>query len=116
MSNSITNRLKLLDAYFDKGRNFNFRFLEVVSGMLKRPCTSLGPKFIESIDVQEEYAKVKIHNLKRPLCWPSDLPLFDLYKVVTECFYEADWHFYEVAETRVEQGDVVLGLCRKSGH
>lgn len=117
MLNKLSSRFDLINAYGFSGRNFLFSMRDLVRGILKEPCTRLGPRFIECIDETDnaQYLRVKIRSVSTPLYWPRVLPLFDLYKVVTECFYEADWHFYEVPETRVAPGDVVLDCGAAEG-
>jgi FkbM family methyltransferase len=75
----------------------------------------IGPTFIEQIEEDGEYLSVKIRSVSSRLFWPKSLSLFDLYKVVTECFYEDDSHFYEVPETRVAPNDVVLDCGASEG-
>jgi FkbM family methyltransferase len=75
----------------------------------------IGPAFIEKIGEDEEYLSVKIRSVLTKLFWPKSLPLFDLYKVVTKCFYKDDYHFYEVPETCVAQNDVVLDCGAAEG-
>lgn len=116
MLTKALSRLDLIRAYFSPDRNFPFSITEMVAeGLLKSPCTRLGPRFIEKIEAVDEYLIVKIRRLPTSLYWPRALPLFDLYKVVTECFYEPDWHFYEVSETQVLPGDVVLDCGAAEG-
>jgi len=89
----------------------------LINGVVKLPCTRIGPRFIESITASEdaEFLLIKIKSIEMPLYWPYVLPLFDLYKVVTESFYSLDWHFYEVPETQVEAGDTVLDCGAAEG-
>jgi len=88
---------------------------DLVKGVIKSPCTHLAPVLIENINEANEYLVVKLRQVPIPLFWPKSLSLFDLYKVVTECFYEDDSHFYEVPETRVAPNDVVLDCGAAEG-
>ena len=115
MIEKISHRLDLLPAYFSPQRDFPFNWLKVLKSIFKQPCTQIGPTFIEQIDEDGEYLSVKIRSVSARLFWPKSLPLFDLYKVVTECFYENDSHFYEVPETRVALNDVVLDCGAAEG-
>ena len=38
-----------------------------------------------------------------------------MYKAATDCLHEEDWHHYEVPETRVQPGDVVLDCGAAEG-
>jgi FkbM family methyltransferase len=114
-SGKILQRLCLLQAFFSPSRDFSFTWPEVVKAVCKPPCTRIGPTFIERIDEDGDFLLVKIRSVSTRLFWPKSLPLFDLYKVVTECFYEDDSHFYEVSETRVAPNDVVLDCGAAEG-
>jgi FkbM family methyltransferase len=118
MSGAVSTRLRLLQAYVSSERDFPLGLGDLLSrGVLKRPCTSIGPALIERIDPADSagYRRVHIRGVRTPLAWPAELPLFDLYKVVTECFSEDDWHFYEAPETRVAAGDTVLDCGAAEG-
>lgn len=111
----ISQRLGLLQAFFSSNRDFSIKWSDVVKDICKLPCTRIGPTFIEQIDDDGEYLSVKIRSVSTRLFWPKSFSLFDLYKVVTECFYEDDSHFYEVPETRVAPNDVVLDCGAAEG-
>ena len=113
--NQILSRTALIQAYFDRRRDFSFSFPRVISGIAKPPCTQIGPKHINRIEESEDFLVVYIKSVEDPLYWPKALPLYDLYKVVTECFYEDDWHFYEVPETTVTPGDTVIDCGAAEG-
>jgi len=111
----LQNRLNLAKAYFSSTRDFPISWATVAAGVVRPRCTQLGRRFISDISEQGDHLIVHIRSLKSPLYWPKEYPLFDLYKVVTEAFCEVDWHFYEVPETRVERGDVVLDCGAAEG-
>jgi FkbM family methyltransferase len=112
----LSARFDLVKAYFAGDRNFHFSIPNLlVNGVFKSPCTRIGPRFIESITEADPYLVVRVRSVSKPLYWPCELPLFFLYKVVAECFYTYDWHFYEVPETKVSEGDVVLDCGAAEG-
>lgn len=115
MIDKMSPRLDLLSASLSPKRDFPINWLDDLMNVVKRPCTHIGSAFIEQIDEDGEYLSVKIRSIPDMLFWPKTLPLFDLYKVVTECFYEDDSHFYEVPETRVATNDVVLDCGAAEG-
>lgn len=114
-AHKLSQRLKLIIGFFPSKRDFPFRYLDVLNSIIKPLCTQIGPAFIEQIEENGEYLAVKICSVPTRLFWPKSLPLFDLYKVVTECFYEDDSHFYEVPETRVCPNDIVLDCGAAEG-
>lgn len=118
MAGRLKSRFELVEAYLSQERNFPVSTKDLLlNGIVKLPCTRLGPRFIRMIDEAEdnEFLRIKLNQVSTPLYWPRSLPLFDLYKVVTECFYEPDWHFYEIPETQVEVGDTVLDCGAAEG-
>lgn len=115
MLKKLSSRFSLLEAYRAPGRDFPFSAVEVVKGIVKAPCTQIGPRLIETQTREGDFSVVSIKGVTRPLYWPQSLPTFDLYKVVTECFYQDDWHFYEVPETRVRPGDCVVDCGAAEG-
>jgi FkbM family methyltransferase len=115
MAIQLHPRLQLIQAYLSSSRNFPISPFSVLRGVLKPPCTFLGPRFIESIKADGDYYIVQIRSIVTPLYWPRTLPMFDLYKVLTETFYERDWHYYETIETLVSPGDNVLDCGAAEG-
>lgn len=112
----LPRRLRLLRGYLSPRRNFPISFRELIwDGVAKPPCTFIGRRFVERIDHKADYLVVKLREVATPLYWPAKLPLADLYKVLTECFYDPDWHFYEAPETQVEGGDFVLDCGAAEG-
>jgi FkbM family methyltransferase len=112
---NVMDRLTLLNAYLSPSRDFPFPAPKVLSGIVKPPCTTIGPRYVEELTECPDYVMVRVKGVRHPLAWPTELPLFDLYKVVTEAFYERDWHFYEVPETTVRPGDSVLDCGAAEG-
>ena len=111
----IFNRLGLVRGYLSGVGDFPVSAADVLKGVVKPPCTRRGPAFVETVADLPEYRVVKVRGVGTPLYWPRALPLYDLYKVVTECFCENDWHFYEVPQTKVLPGDVVLDCGAAEG-
>jgi len=111
----ISNRISLIKGFFSPGRDFPFAMKDVLKGVIKRPCTRIGPAFVERIDEEKDHLIVKLYSEATPLYWPRTLLISDLYKVITECFWENNWHFYDVPETRVLPGEVVMDCGASEG-
>lgn len=112
----LRNRTGLLRAYFSAEKDFSIGFGEtLVKGVFKPPCTAIGPRYVSSIEDAGEYQEVYFRGVVRPLFWPKKLGTFDLYKAATDCLHEEDWHHYDVPETTVRQGDVVLDCGAAEG-
>jgi len=84
-------------------------------GKLLRPtCSMLARKRIARIEDGGTFDLVYLRDMSAPLCWPKEIPLYNLYMVISESLSD-DWHCYEVPETRVEPGDVVLDCGAAEG-
>lgn len=102
-------------AYLSPKRNFEFSAGDLWAGLSYPARTEVGARYIQRIEEEGEYKAIYIKGMGIPLYWPKDFNLADLYRVLAECFCEADWHFYEVGETRVEAGDVVVDCGAAEG-
>ena len=112
----LRNRTDLLRGYFASEKDFPIGFGETLArGALKLPCTMIGPRYVSRIEELGEYQRVYFRGIRHPLFWPKRLGTFDLYKAATDCLHEEDWHHYEVPETRVQPGDVVLDCGAAEG-
>jgi FkbM family methyltransferase len=111
----ISNRLNLIKGFFSPDRDFPFAMIDMLKGVVKQPCTRIGPAFVKKIDEEEDHLIVKLRSEATALYWPRSLLISDLYKVITECFSENDWHFYDVPETRVLPGEVVIDCGASEG-
>jgi len=112
----LSNRTNLLKGYFAPEKDFPIGFGETLAkGVFKLPCTAIGPHYVSRIEEAGEYQKVYFRRISRPLFWPKKLGTFDLYKAATDCLHEKDWHHYEVPETKVQPGDVVLDCGAAEG-
>ena len=112
----LRNRTDLLKGYFAAEKDFSIGFAETLArGVLKLPCNFIGPRYVSRIEEAGEYQEVYLKGIDRPLFWPKKLGLYDLYKAATDCLYEDDWHHYEVPETTVQPGDVVLDCGAAEG-
>lgn len=112
----LQNRTNLLKAYFAGERTFSIGFRETLAkGVFKLPCTAIGPRYVSRLEDGDEYQQVYFRGIRSPLFWPKRLGIFDLYKAAADCLYEDDWHHYEVPETTVQTGDVVLDCGAAEG-
>jgi FkbM family methyltransferase len=109
-------RLSLLKAFFSPRRNFPMQLRDLLmQGVFKRTSASFAPHLIESVSREGDHLLIKLCGVATPLYWPRTLPLNDLYHVLTECFDLHNWHFYEVPETQVMPGSVVLDCGAAEG-
>jgi len=112
----LNRRLSLLQAYFSPRRDFPISLREVlVHGVFERTSARFASRLIETVSEQGDYLLIKLRGVSAPLFWPRALPLVDLYHVLKECFDPHNWHFYEVPETKVTSGSVVLDCGAAEG-
>ena len=112
----LGNRLRILEAYRHADAETRPGLVELLRhGLLKPPSERLAPRYIERVEPDGDWLRVWLAGVDAPLVWPAGLPRFDLNRVVTECCYPADWHFYEVPETTVRPGDTVLDCGAAEG-
>ena len=101
--------------YLDRRRDFPVSPWGVAATSLRPPFPFIAPRYIASIGEAGEFLEVRLRGIDRPLFWPRAVARNDLLIVVTETFHPPDWHFYEVPETTVRDGDVVLDCGAAEG-
>jgi FkbM family methyltransferase len=107
MLTGIRNRLRLLADFLAK-RDFKLPLSSLLHRATMAPAGLRGPRLIRSVERSADDLRVELVGQPSPLFWPASLPISQLYAVVSECFYADDWHYYEVPETQVSVGDVVI--------
>jgi hypothetical protein len=79
-------------------------------------CTVFGGRRIERVEPAADNTNaVWIKGLQRPLYLPAEFDLQFLHRVLAEETYSWNWHYYQVRQTRVERGDVVLDCGAAEG-
>ncbi|MBN2152897.1 MAG: FkbM family methyltransferase [Candidatus Lokiarchaeota archaeon] len=116
----ITNlyrRLKVILLYIKYKKQYTWvRFAELVY-YLGYPVLYLFKvrQHIAKLQPGKAYTKVFFSNHRDPLYWPADLDIWSLFDVSAEIFDPRNWHHYEVPETQVAPGDVVLDCGAAEG-
>jgi FkbM family methyltransferase len=111
----LSRRFDLCRAYFSQYRDFDCALRDLLHKFFLPTCTTRAKSQILKIEDDDVYKRVHLSNIKYPLYWPQDIPLYNLYMVISESLYEDDWHYYEVPETQVKHGDVVLDCGAAEG-
>lgn len=84
--------------------------------LLAPPCSVLGPRRIQRVEAADDGTNaVYIKGLRHPLYLPAEFDLRFLYQVLTEETYKWNWHYYQIPQTRVEMGEVVLDCGAAEG-
>jgi FkbM family methyltransferase len=90
--------------------------VDFLRNLLAPPCKILGSRRIERVEAgPDQTLAVSISGLRRPLYLPSEFDLGFLHQVLTEETYSWNWHYYQVPQTRVEVGEVVLDCGAAEG-
>jgi len=111
----INHRLNLFHAYFSHDRDFECSWKDLVGKIILPPCAVIAKSYIVKMEEDGAYKKIYLRNIKKPLYWPQTIPLHNLYMIISELSYKKNWHYYEVPETRVKTGDVVLDCGAAEG-
>lgn len=89
------------------GRRNGVSPLDLARFVTTPTCTVKARRHIVRISDAGPHLAVELRGVDRPLYWPKGLDLYPLYMVVAETREPADWHYYEVPETRVAPDDVI---------
>ena len=112
---SFRTRLSIIDAYRSKSRDFAISPMDVLVQFLRPPIGWLVRSHISKIEHHGDYLEIHIRGAPRPLMWPHSLPIQDAVAVIVDTFDQASWHFYEIHETKVQPGDVVIDCGAAEG-
>lgn len=107
-------RIGLISAYFAKKRDFAFSFTEFIRSMVRPSVWTMSKRYIDSISQDGDFLVLSLVT-GRVLYWPSSLPRYDLSRVIVENCEENDWHYYEIPETAVRHGEIVLDCGAAEG-
>jgi FkbM family methyltransferase len=100
--------------HFMRHRN-GVSFPEMMKFFFGSSYASKAAGYIERIEKEGTYLKVKLRGVPDVLYYPADIPEHSLHMSVVECFDPENWHFYEIPETRVRPDDVVVDCGAAEG-
>jgi FkbM family methyltransferase len=100
-------RLKILKNWFDGKRN-GASIEEVLRNVLGRSYTMKAKSVIKRINRSGTFLEVVFKGFEYPLYYPIEMPITSLYQVIAETFYDNDWHYYEIEQTKVGAEDTVI--------
>jgi FkbM family methyltransferase len=78
-------------------------------------CQTIAAREIVAVDDAGDALGVHLRGLAFPLLFPKEIDFFHLQQVIAESHNVHDWHYYEIAETRVRAGDVVVDCGAAEG-
>ncbi|MDD5594344.1 MAG: FkbM family methyltransferase [Candidatus Margulisbacteria bacterium] len=114
MSTDIFRRFSTVRHWLAGSRN-GVSLAELIKKTVDSPCSIKARAKIKEIVPQGEFYRIIFKGNKAPFYFPASIPLFSLYRMVAESLYPDDWHYYEIAETRVGGNDVVVDCGAAEG-
>lgn len=72
-------------------------------------------RFVTALEETDQQYIVRLKGYDRPIFWPKAWDLNSLGMLISEQFDPLDWHYYQIPETRLEAGDVVLDCGAAEG-
>ncbi len=111
----LIHRFDLLRAYCSQERDFECSPGEFLKNLLRPTANFFASSRIVNVADAGNCRRISLQGIAKPLYWPRQISLHKLYMVIAESLNETDWHYYEVPETTVESGDVVLDCGAAEG-
>jgi FkbM family methyltransferase len=78
-------------------------------------ATRRGQRHVARMEDQDGWRQVRFHRAAGTLVFPASMPLDVLYMVADEIFDPTHWHHYQIPETTVHPGDVVVDCGAAEG-
>jgi len=110
----VNRRLQVL-LHWLSGRKNGVSTTEMIKFLFGRRCERKAKPNIWRVAEDGDYVLVYLNGLERPLYYPKEFAIGSLYQVIAELSYPQDWHYYEIEQTRVAPGDVVVDCGAAEG-
>ena len=78
-------------------------------------CEKIAPKYSSNVSEDSEYIYYKINDFDKIFNYPKQVPYHHFAQVITEGMQERHWHHYEVPQTLVNKGDVIVDCGSAEG-
>lgn len=113
--NGLTkNRLQVLKWWL-KGNKNNVSLPELIRFFFAPSYSSKADSLINRIEEDGSFLVVYFKTIENPLYYPKEMSLKSLKQVIVETFYEDNWHYYQIEETKVEKNDIVVDCGAAEG-
>lgn len=96
----------------------SFRYIgkaEFARYVLSFPEFSVIQKSIETITRNDQFLIIKIKGYRDSVFWPIEFPVNDFLIILVELLYKRSWHRYQIDESFVDDGDVVVDCGASEG-
>lgn len=110
----MNRRLRVLLHWFF-GRKNGVLTTEMIRFLFGRRCERKAQPRIRRFAENGDYAQAYLKGLEQPLYYPKEFAIGSLYQVITELCYPRDWHYYEIEQTQVTPGDIVVDCGAAEG-
>jgi FkbM family methyltransferase len=74
-----------------------------------------GMRYVRSISEKQGFFVVALNGYDRMIYWPASMGLWMLGMILAEQFDPSDWHYYQIAETKIGPDDVVVDCGAAEG-
>ena len=111
----MNRRLQVLRHWLSGSSKNGVSATEMIGFLCGRRCARKAQPNIRRIAEHGDYVVVYLNGLERSLYYPKEFAVGSLYQVVAELCYPRDWHYYEIEQTRVAPGDVVVDCGAAEG-
>jgi FkbM family methyltransferase len=111
---ALTRRLRIFSRWLTGHRN-GVSASDLVRFLTGPTCAAESREYIESVTEHGDDVVVRLRGVQRPLHWPRGEALYPLYMVLAETLNPENWHYYEIAETRVTGDDIVADCGAAEG-
>lgn len=108
-------RFKILYYYIFKNKN-GMNAKDMIKLFFDKSYANKAKKKISRLTYCEKFVQVFFNGLEyRPLFFPKEFSFKSLEQVVVESFYEDNWHYYEITQTKVSENDIVVDCGAAEG-
>lgn len=97
------------------GRRNGVRLFELFKNIIAPVSKYKARQFINRIREEGDYYIIHFRSLVRPLYLPKIFGLRQLYQIISEVFIPAEWHYYEIEETKITKDDIVADCGAAEG-
>jgi FkbM family methyltransferase len=111
----IRYRLSFLYYYlFDSESRKRTKFSEIIYHLFSPTLMTVGKKNTTLIKEDDRFKYYKISGYNDEFIYPRSSPFYSLGMVISEA-RPLHWHYYEIPQTKVEEGDVVVDCGSAEG-
>jgi len=89
--------------------------IELMKHCMTPRCENIAPRFSERKHEDDQYVYYSIEGFDGLFSYPKELPYHNFAQVISEGFLKYHWHYYEIPQTKIEEGDVVVDCGSAEG-